>query len=147
MPWFEDFNPQKSESRPLPEDFHVRLVQTSDAEVIARLRAEREEREYESLIDEVNTLLKEFREIKTTQVFVAVGDGAVIGFAIMRYFTPADDAPSNSAPEGWYLLGINVKREYRRRGIGTELIIARLKFIPNEYKKAYFFTNTKNFTS
>lgn len=147
MPWFEDFSPEKSETLPLPDGFLIRPVLPSDADEIARIRVEREEREYERLIIEVNDLLKEYEDVETTQVFVAEADGIVIGFTIMRYFTPADDAPVNSAPAGWYLLGINVRKAFRRRGVGTELVRARLKFIPDEFDTAYYFTNTKNFTS
>lgn len=147
MPWFEDFNPDKIEELPLPDGFLIRPARDSDADAITRLREEREEREYERLIGEVNTLLEEYRTVETTQVFIAECDEGVIGFAVMRYFIPADDAPANTAPEGWYLLGINVKKSHRRRGVGTELILARLRFIPEEFDRAYFFTNTKNFTS
>lgn len=147
MPWFEDYNEEKSEILPLPEGFMVRPAVVTDIEPIARIREEREEREYEGLLVDVKKLFDEYRDVETTHVFTAEGDGAVVGFSIMRYFIPGDDAPVNTAPEGWYLLGINVLKKYRRRGIGTELIMARLRAIPNEFKKAYFFTNTKNFTS
>jgi ribosomal protein S18 acetylase RimI-like enzyme len=147
MSWFEDFNPVKGENTGLPDGFIVRNAVPSDAEGIALLRQEREEREYSRLIKESTELMNEMIEVETTGVFIAEISGTMIGFSILRYFIPGEDAPINTAPEGWYLLGIYVKKDYRRRGVGSELIRARLRSIPEHFDCAYFFTNPKNLTS
>ncbi|MCB0723471.1 MAG: GNAT family N-acetyltransferase [Ignavibacteriae bacterium] len=131
----------------MPEGFTIRLAKEGDEEGIAVLRHEREGGEYDELLAQSKTLVREGLDIETTHVFIAEIPGLIIGFCIMRYFIPGDDAPVNTAPGGWYLLGINVKKEYRRRGVGTELIRVRLKFIPGTCDTAYYFTNPKNFTS
>lgn len=147
MSWFEDFNPVKEEDHGLPKGFSTRLAIPGDAEKIAVLRQEREGREFSGLLKESEELMKEMQEVNTTSVFIAEIPGLAIGFSILRYFVPGEDAPDNTAPEGWYLLGINVKKDYRRRGVGSELIRARLRAIPHEYDTVYFFTNPKNLTS
>lgn len=147
MSWFEDFNPEKGEDPGLPEGFSIREAVSSDVENIATLRFEREGGDYQELIKDSEKLIQEMLDVETTGVFIAEIPGLAIGFSILRYFIPAKDAPTNSAPEGWYLLGINVKKDFRRRGVGSELIRARLKAIPESFDKVYFFTNPKNLTS
>ena len=77
-------------------------------------------------------------------LLVAEVDSQVVGVGRVAYFEPAEDAPSNAAPSGWYLLGVNVDAGHRRRGIGKALTVARLKWIGERASVAWFFTDATN---
>ncbi len=77
-------------------------------------------------------------------LLVAELDGVVVGVGRVAYFEPADGAPKNAAPSGFYLLGVNVDPAHRRRGIGRALTEARLKWIRSRAPVAWFFTDASN---
>ncbi len=67
-----------------------------------------------------------------------------MGIAKIRRFTPPPDSPPNMAPAGWYLSGVIVAEDYRRRGIGRRLTQARLNWIAERDRAAYYFSNARN---
>ncbi|MCY1718648.1 GNAT family N-acetyltransferase [Microbacterium sp. SL62] len=71
---------------------------------------------------------------------VATADDELIAWAMTSYFDHAD----GSAPAGYYLMGITVVPEFRRRGVATKLVQVRLDWIRQRDRRAYFFTNTSN---
>jgi RimJ/RimL family protein N-acetyltransferase len=77
---------------------------------------------------------------------VAEGDGRVVGFARARKVDNVTDE-NYSVPEGWYLLGVIVAPEMRRRGIATELTRFRLDWISQRAGEAFFFANSLNLAS
>jgi ribosomal protein S18 acetylase RimI-like enzyme len=70
--------------------------------------------------------------------------GRIAGVARVSYFEPAEDAPANAAPSGYYLLGVNVDPRHRRRGVGKALTAARLGWIEKRAPVAWFFTGASN---
>ena len=52
--------------------------------------------------------------------------------------------PGKNVPEGWYLVGVIVSPQYRRRGVATELIRQRLLLISYMADEAYYFANALN---
>lgn len=77
-------------------------------------------------------------------VLVAEAEGSIIGFARARHFEPAAPSSMNGAPPGWYLLGVEVLPEHRRKGVGAELTRARLEWIAERADGAYYFTEQEN---
>jgi ribosomal protein S18 acetylase RimI-like enzyme len=77
-------------------------------------------------------------------LLVAELDGEVVGYARASAFAPARDAPPDTAPAGYYLVGLYVRGDCRRRGIGLELTEARLRWIAERAEEAWFFSNAKN---
>ena len=77
-------------------------------------------------------------------LLVAELEGIVVGVGRVAYFEPADGAPENAAPSGYYLLGVNVDPAHRRLGIGHALTEARLKWIRTRAPVAWFFTDATN---
>ena len=75
---------------------------------------------------------------------IAELSGQIAGVGRATYFEPAEDAPENAAPSGFYLLGVNVDPEQRRRGIGRALTQARLTWIARRAPVAWFFTDADN---
>ncbi|MBU2664805.1 GNAT family N-acetyltransferase [Actinoplanes bogorensis] len=81
-------------------------------------------------------------------LFVAeLSDGRIAGYARATRWTPPDDAPPNAAPAGWYLLGLVVAPEHRRRGIGRALTVARLEAVAGRATEIWYFANAHNQSS
>lgn len=76
-------------------------------------------------------------------VLVAVTQGEVVGVAK----THLHPDPEGSAPAGHYLGGVVVAPGFRRRGVGSALTRARLKWIWSRAPIAYYFTNEHNTAS
>ena len=73
----------------------------------------------------------------------ATADGlAALGRA--GYWEPPAGAPGDVAPAGWYLFGVIVRDDWRRRGIGLELTRRRLDWIRPRADEAFYFANARN---
>ena len=69
----------------------------------------------------------------------------VVGFGRVLYCVPEAESPPNVAPEGWYLGGVVVSANHRRRGIGRELTRRRLEWlIARGVRVAWFVVNADN---
>ena len=77
-------------------------------------------------------------------VLAAQHGPSLVGIAKITRFTPPPDSPPNMAPAGWYLSGVIVAEDYRRRGIGRRLTQARLNWIAERDRAAYYFSNARN---
>ncbi len=78
---------------------------------------------------------------------VAEVEGGIVGYGRARLFEQGPDAPSDSAPSGYYLTGIFVVPEQRGKGIGTGLTRMRLDWIRQRAAEAWFFANARNTAS
>ncbi len=75
---------------------------------------------------------------------VAVADSQVVGFGRAVSWERPPDPPSNAAPTGWYLLGLIVQADWRRRGVGLALTGFRLDGIAGRASEAFYFANLRN---
>jgi ribosomal protein S18 acetylase RimI-like enzyme len=75
---------------------------------------------------------------------VAEDAGRIAGYSRAFCWTRPDDAPANAAPPGWYLMGLVVAPEYRRRGVGRALTTARLDAIAARAPEVWYFANARN---
>lgn len=57
---------------------------------------------------------------------VAEIDGQIVGYARAVLFLRAPDGPADTAPDGYYLMGLVVHPAWRRRGIAERLTLARM---------------------
>jgi len=78
---------------------------------------------------------------------VAKDAGDIVGYGRARLFEPPPAAPTNTAPRGYYLIGIFVHPTRRRGGIGAGLTRARLDWIGERAADAWFFANAHNTAS
>jgi ribosomal protein S18 acetylase RimI-like enzyme len=78
---------------------------------------------------------------------VAENAGRIAGYARATHWTRPPNAPTNAAPSGWYLLGLVVAPEYRRRGIGRALTLARLRALAARTSEVWYFANARNKSS
>lgn len=75
---------------------------------------------------------------------VAEIDGGVVGYgAVIRHqLSPAD--PPNTAPDGYYLIGLIIAPDRRRHGIGELLTRERMRWTAERADEIYYFANVAN---
>jgi len=147
MPLFEPYQSRRTVGHiALPfVDLQIRLAIPDDVRHLCAIEAERLggdpadlfpliERSVASVDPERLTLVSEIRH-------------TVVGFGRAGYFRPAEDAPRNVAPSGWYLAGLVVADQQRRRSAGRLLTRARLDWIAERADEAFYFANARNLAS
>lgn len=126
----------------------VREATLDDVDAIARLIAERHERELEKTRA---TVEKEVRHTTPrgveNRLFVAEDAGRVAGFGRVALQRPGVHHHPAEMPEGWYLIGVIVAPDARRRGIGEALGRHRLAWIRERADAAFSFINRENWAS
>ena len=78
---------------------------------------------------------------------VAECAGEVIGYGRVVRFEPEADAPTDVAPPGYYLMGLVVHPDHRRRGVAAALTQARLDWMSKQADEAWYFANARNAAS
>ncbi|MCI0746907.1 MAG: GNAT family N-acetyltransferase [Verrucomicrobia subdivision 3 bacterium] len=129
---------------PAPRGLVIESAGNADLPEIAAICAERDGSTVGKPLTAFQRFLQRSWETEECMLWLARWRGRVIGFAKCGRFVPPNDAPLNSAPEGWYLLGLVVVPEYRRRGVGFQLTKTRLGWIATRSATAYYFANAKN---
>lgn len=106
------------------DDVVVRVATADDLAGCGALVARREGTDAEAATQRLRAVHAQDDQV----VMVALLHGAVVGFAKAGFLTPVADG-GRDAPDGWYLSGIVVAPEYRRRGIGRALTQARRDWV------------------
>jgi GNAT superfamily N-acetyltransferase len=89
-------------------------------------------------------LAEQVVEPPTKSIWVAALGPRVIAYARAGLFTPPEHSTPDVVPAGWYLLGVIVDPEFRRRGVGEALIRARLEWIAQRSPRAYYLAAAVN---
>ena len=127
-----------------PESLVVRDAAPADADAIARIAQERNGGELEAHVAGFQRSLLARSIPPRSLVLAATVEGRVVGYARAGVFEPPADAPANCAPRGWYLTGVTIAPEMRRRGIGLALTRARLDCIAAHAGLVYYFASAMN---
>lgn len=77
---------------------------------------------------------------------VAEVDGTVAGHATARWLS-FDAELARNVTDGWYLTGLLVSPEHRRRGLGRRLVDARLEWLGSRAERVWYFANGRNAAS
>jgi ribosomal protein S18 acetylase RimI-like enzyme len=112
----------------------VRVAETGDADDIAAIHSTRER----VPVEESRRRVEGWVDSPDSLVLVAEVSGAIAAYG--RSVRLA----AEGCPEGWYLAGLVVGPEFRRRGIGRALTIARLELIAERAGEAFYFANERN---
>jgi len=80
-------------------------------------------------------------------LLVASLAGELVGYGRATWFEPPADAPRDVAPRGYYLVGVVVAPRARRLGVGRALTEARLAWIGDRAREAWYFANVRNTAS
>jgi len=83
-------------------------------------------------------------ESERSVVLVATLGDAVVAYGKAEHFTPPAGSAANVTPEGWYLGGVVVRPEHRRRGIGTALTRERMRWLAERTSVVYYIANERN---
>ena len=122
----------------------IREGRGSDLVDVAEIAAEREGQTLREWRLVFERFLEESQTTERSLFLVADLHEAVIGYGKAEYFTPPAGSAPNVAPEGWYLTGVVVRPEYRRRGVGRSLTTARLTWIAARSGIVYYVANERN---
>ena len=126
------------------EGLEIRAAEPGDLPQIARLTAQRQGGSVEIHLAQHEKALRDAREIGKSLILVAARHGRIVGYAKAGWFEPPAGAPPNAAPAGWYLFGVIVDPDFRRRGVGSLLTRARLSWIAEWSPRAYYFASALN---
>ena len=143
---FEQFDnaPRDSDASSPALDVIIRPARVSDADAIGRISGDREGKDPEEAIAAVERALRDGSIGRSRVVLLAEVDGSVAGFGKVQYREGETTMPEGGLPEGWYLTGVVVDPRFRRRGIGTRLTAARMRWIAERGSAAYYFANARN---
>ena len=130
-----------------PADLQVRLAAPRDAAAIAEISAEREGLVASEIEPRVEGELRLPAFGDTLSVWVAESEGRVLGFGRARWDDQAVDSGPRAVPAAWYLMGVVVRPEARRRGIGGALLDARLAWLADRTQTVYSVTAEHNLAS
>lgn len=78
---------------------------------------------------------------------VARTGNEVIGYGRTAWFEPGAQAPANAAPAGYYLIGLVVDPQWRRRGVASAIMQARLAWVAERASEAWYFADVNNSVS
>lgn len=106
------------------EDVVVRVATADDLVACGALVARREGSDAVAVTERLRAATADDDHL----IMVADHHGEVVGYARAGRLTPVADG-GRHAPDGWYLSGIVVAPEYRRRGIGRALTEARCAWV------------------
>lgn len=74
---------------------------------------------------------------------VAEIDGILVGHACAGW-QHFDRDLAHNVKDGWYLTGVIVEPEYRRRGVGRQLVNARLDWLNTRADRVWYFASAQN---
>ncbi|WP_164987470.1 GNAT family N-acetyltransferase [Propioniciclava flava] len=137
---FAPFEPESS-GTPMPEA-HVRLGVRGDLPHTGALAAQREGG---LPADWIAQHARRF-ETDGNQLFVVEAEGAIIGYGWVSFLTPVDHGGRN-APDGWYLSGVVIAPDARRRGLGRRLTQERIDWALERGSAVYYVVAASNWAS
>lgn len=139
MNLFADYAPDAGGQAPIP--ITVRLVDESDLAHLAALSQQRSGGDPSRHLEGLERLHRTGRERITV---AETAPGAIVGFGKCGLLERPPDAPANAIPTGWYLTGVVVAPEARRRGVALRLTRDRLDWILERHDDAYYFASDRN---
>jgi ribosomal protein S18 acetylase RimI-like enzyme len=83
-------------------------------------------------------------EHRDRHLAVARAGDELIGYGRTAWFEPDPAAPPNAAPAGYYLVGLVVDPSWRRRGVASAIISARLDWVAQRASEAWYFADVRN---
>lgn len=127
-----------------PRAWSVRLAGEGDAEVLVRLRVQRDSGDPAAIHASVEREFAQIREGAPRQLWIAETAGVAAGFARAARVERSVDADPRTIPAGWYLGGVIVDPAHRRRGAGRSLTRVRMEWLAERATECYFVASALN---
>ena len=125
-----------------------RLASEKDADAIAKITFDREggsrNKSFEYYLERTKNELKGIELATDFNLIVAEYEGDIIGFGRSIYYDLEKIQVPYSAPSGWYLMGVVVRPEFRRYGIGHRIVKERVIHISENFNEIYFIVDVQN---
>ena len=129
------------------KNIKVRLAIPTDANDIGRI----EVKVYGEYPENYKLVIKKIKEAITTQgsieslrkTWVAVKNKKILGFAKVGYINTI----INNFPDfikGWYLTGVTIHPDWRRKGVGQFFVKTRLNWLKEKTDEVYYWSNKDN---
>ena len=136
MSEFAEYSPDVPTDPGAASAFTIEEAGPDDFASVARLTAEREHGDPEQFIKSIRNRLA--NRPHPCRLLVARLDSEVVGFAWTSW------SEAGTLPAGWYLSGLIVSPDHRRRGIGRRLTERRIKTLSTQTDAVYYFANLRN---
>ncbi|MFV0451551.1 MAG: GNAT family N-acetyltransferase [Propioniciclava sp.] len=137
-----DADPHADRRSPSAARVVIRQATSADARATGTLAAEREADEPRRCVDHHRRRLAD----PDHRLFVAEVDGIVVGYGWVSFLRPVLGG-GHGAPDGWYLSGIFVAPEARRRGLGCALTRARIAWALAREDEVYYVVSSADLAS
>ena len=125
-----------------------RLASISDASKISKITFEREglvrNKDFKYYLERTREELENIETATDFHLIVAEYKGEIIGYGRSIYYDLRKIQVTYPAPSGWYLMGLVVKPEFRRHGIGHRITEERLTRLSKRSNKVYCVVNSNN---
>lgn len=142
---FASYEPRPGRRHGAMASLQVRDARAEDCEPIAALIAERHAQDHEEVAVRVARELAFTTPLgQDNRLFVAEADGHVLGFGRAARVAPGVHGQPGDFPPGWFLMGVIVAPDARRRGVGRALGQHRLDWIRARASEAFTFANREN---
>jgi RimJ/RimL family protein N-acetyltransferase len=134
---------QVDEQRRSAADVSFDRATREDLPALAEITAEREGESADRWLESFGRTLDR-ASTGSALVLVARSSGEIAAYGKVERHVLPEPSLKNAAPAGWYLAGVIVRPEHRRRGIGAALTGARLDWIAGRARTAHYFANARN---
>jgi GNAT superfamily N-acetyltransferase len=136
------YEPEKH-GRPIAVE--VRAATPADADAIARVDRSAGVEPTEDLAARIRRALGRIAHGEVRRYScIALVEGRVVGYGKCAYQEWPETPGSSPVPDGWYLTGVQVLHDHRRRGIGRALTIHRIEWLRERTNTIYYFTGERN---
>jgi aminoglycoside 6'-N-acetyltransferase I len=126
----------------------VRPTRVGDAVHIAPIDVEREASTVAELVPRIERALERLREPGARAYScVALVEGEIVGYGKCAHRGWPVTTDGLSIPDGWYLTGVEVARDHRRKGVARALTRHRLQWLQPRTDVVYYFTGERNYPS
>lgn len=117
------------------------------AELIFERDGEKSNHAFEYFLNRTQKELQGIDFASDYNMFVATYDNEIIAYGRSVFYDVLKNKFTYEAPTGWYLMGVLVREDYRRRGIAEKLTKMRIEAISMKANEVFYVVNAENKSS
>ena len=116
------------------DQYQLRVAEVADADAMRALAG---------IEAEIEAKIEERLASDICHALVVIEDDEMVAWAMARRIEP-EGVDDDHAPAGWYLMGVVVGPNHRRKGLGRQLTEARLAWLSTRTDCVRYFTKEDN---